>query len=56
MVYERSKERGIRDEKQRHNDNEDKHNEVFEFSHHLAIRFSVNGMGVRPTHFTIITN
>ena len=40
MVYERSKEKGIRDEKQRHNDNDDKHNEVFKFSRHLAIGFS----------------
>jgi len=35
VVYERSKQRGIRDEKQRHNDNYDRHNEISEFSHHL---------------------
>ena len=40
MVYERSKERGIRDEEQRHNDNDDQHNEIFGFCHDLAINFS----------------
>jgi len=40
VVYKRSKEKGFWDEEQRHNDNDDRHNEIFEFSHHLAINFS----------------
>ena len=39
MLYKRSKEKRIWDEKQRHNDNDDQHNEIFEFSHHLPINF-----------------
>jgi hypothetical protein len=54
MVYERSKEKRIRDEKQRHNDNDDQHNEVFEFSHYLSLPISLPNSQVFET-FRVIT-
>ena len=54
MVYERSKERGIGDEEQRHNDNDDQHNEIFGFSHYLSLPISLPNSQAFET-FRLIT-